>query len=88
MRSLRALKSLDRFPEALAGRIVLLEAVLLALCGHLGAEAVRAKIESVQQADTVMRICFSPEVQDPELGLRSCLCDRRRELAPLVLWGT
>ncbi len=40
------------------------------------------------QADTVMRICFSPEVEEPELALRSYLRDRRRELAPLVLWGT
>ena len=88
MRSLRALKSLDRFREALTGRIVLLEAVLLALCGHLGAAAVRARVKSVLQADTVMRVCFSPEVREPELGLRSYLRDRRSELAPLVLWGT
>ena len=88
MRSLCALKGLDRFTEALEGRIVLLEAVLLALCGHLGAAAVRARVECIQQADPVMRICFSPEVQEPELGLRSYLRDRRSELAPLVIWGT
>ena len=88
LRSLRALRSLDRFREALAGRIVLLEAVLLALCRHIGAAAVRARVKSVQQTDTVMRICFSPDVQEPERGLGSYLRDRRRELAPLVLWGT
>ena len=88
VRSLRALRSLDRFPEALAGRIVLLEAVLLALCRHLGTAEVRARVKSVQQTDAVLRICFSPDLQEPELGLRSYLRDRRRELAPLVLWGT
>ena len=88
VRALRALKSLDGFPEVLAGRIVLLEAILIALCGEVGAAAVRERIEPVQQADTVMRICFSPGVQDPEQGLRSYLRDRRSELAPLVLWGT
>ena len=88
LRSLRALKYLDRFPEVLAGRIVLVEAVLLALCGHLGAAAVRARVEPVRRADTVMRICFSPGVREPELGLRSYLRDRRSDLAPLVLWGT
>ena len=87
LRALRALRSLDRFPEALAGRIVVLEAVLLALCGHLGAPAVRARVESIPQADTVMRVCFSPDVQEPEVGLRSYLRDRRSDLAPLVLWG-
>lgn len=88
IRSLRALKSLDRFPEALAGRIAVLEAVLLALCGHLGAAAVRAKVEPIRQIDTVMTICFSPGVPEPESGLRSYFSDRRSELAPLVLWGT
>lgn len=87
LRALRALKRLDRFPEALSGRIVLVEAVLLALCRELGAAAVRDRIEPVRQADTVMRICFSPSVQDPEQGLRSYLRDRENELAPLVLWG-
>ena len=88
VRALRALTSLDRFPEALSGRIVLLEAVLLALCGELGAAAVRERVAMGQQADTVIRVCFSPGVQDPEQGLRSYLRDRRSELAPLVLWGT
>ena len=85
-RSLRALKSLDRFPEALEGRIAVLEAILLALCGQLGTAAVRARVESALQVDTVMRICFSPGVEEPESALRSYLRDRKRELAPLVLW--
>lgn len=88
VRALRALRSLNGFPEVLAGRIVLLEAVLLALCGELGAAAVRERIEPVRHVDTVMGICFSLGVQDPEQGLRPYLRDRRIELAPLVLWGT
>ena len=88
IRSLRALKRLDRFREVLEGRIAVLEAVLLGLCGQLGTGAVRARVESVPQADTVMRICFSPGVEEPELALRSYLDDRKKELAPLVLWGT
>ncbi|WP_420442281.1 hypothetical protein [Candidatus Palauibacter sp.] len=87
IRSLRALKNVDRFPEALEGRVAVLEAVLVGLCGRLGTAAVRARVESVPQADTVIRICFSPGVEEPELALRSYLGDRRRELAPLVLWG-
>ena len=88
VRALNALKSLDGFPEVLADRIILLEAVLLALCGELGAATVRERIEPVRHVDTVMGICFSPGVPDPEQGLRSYLRHRRSELAPLVLWGT
>lgn len=87
VRSLRALKRLNGFPEALRGRVVVLEAALLALCTELGSAAVRAKVASGQPADSVMRICFSPDVQEPEVGLNSYLQDRRIELAPLVLWG-
>ena len=88
LRALRALKRLDGFPEVLEGRIVPLEAVLLALCRGLGTAAVKERIEPVQHIDTVMRSCFSPGAPDPEQGLRSYLRNRRRELAPLVLWGT
>ena len=87
VRSLRALKSLDRFPEALEGRIAVLEAILLALCGQLGTAAVRARVKSAPQVDTVMRICFSPDVEEPESALRSYLRDRKKELVPLVLWS-
>ena len=88
IRSLRALKHLDRFPETLEGRIAVLEAVLLGLCGQLGTGTVQARVQSAPQVDTVMRICFSPDVEEPELALRSYLHDRKRELAPLVLWRT
>ena len=88
IRSLRALKSLDRFPKALEGRIAVLEAVLLALCGRLGTAAVRSRVQSVPQVDNVMQICFSPGVEEPALALRSYLHHRKKALAPLVLWGT
>ncbi len=88
IRSLHALKNLEGFPGALEGRIAVLEAVLLALCGRLGTATMRSRVESVPQADTVMRICFSPNEEEPEPALRSYLRDRRIQLAPLVLWGT
>ena len=87
VRSLRALKSLGQFAEALAGRVVLVEAVLLALCGRFGTGAVRGRVEPIRGIDTVIRTCFSPGVQEPEVGLRSYLRDRESKLAPLVLWG-
>ena len=84
--SLRSLKSLDRFPEALEGRIAVPEAVLLALCGRLGTAAVRSRVEPLLHVDTVMRICFSPGVEEPEVALRSYFSDRQtrpRALGPL-----
>lgn len=86
LRSLRALRRVEGFSEALAGRIVLLEAILLGLCRTIGAEVVRERIEPVRQADAVIRICFSPDTRVPEEGLGSYLQERRRELGPLVLW--
>jgi hypothetical protein len=86
VRALRALKDIDGFPEALAGRIVVLEAVLLGLCRHLGHEVVQERIEPIREIDKVIGICFSPAGASPEEGLRSYLRDRRSELAPLVLW--
>jgi hypothetical protein len=87
LRALRALRDVEGFPEALAGRIVVLEAILLALCQRLGGEAVRERIAPVRQVDTVTRICFSSESRVPEEGLRSYLQEREREFAPLVLWS-
>lgn len=87
IRSLRALKSLDEFREALKGQIAVLEATLLALCGRLGAAEVRARVASVPPVDTVMQICFSSGVEEPEVALRSYFGDRKTDLAPLVLWS-
>ena len=43
-RSVIAMSQLDAFPAALSGRIISMEAALLALCGRLGAEPVRAAL--------------------------------------------
>lgn len=86
LRALRALKDVEGFPEALAGRVVILEALLLGLCRALGPGSVKEGVEPLRKVDTVVGICFSPENRDPEQGLRSYLEERRVELSPLVLW--
>ncbi|MDA1348447.1 MAG: hypothetical protein O3A47_06220 [Chloroflexi bacterium] len=40
-RALRALREVEGFPDALAGRIVVMEAILVSLCDRLGPESVR-----------------------------------------------
>ena len=86
-RALRALREIAGFPEALAGRVVVCEAILLVLCEHLGTEIVRQRMQPILASDTVIRICFSPGNSDP----RSCLVSYYRnlvaELAPLTLWS-
>jgi hypothetical protein len=85
-RALRALKHVDGFALALAGRIVVLEAVLLALHDRLGTETLRERTRPIAGVDTVVRVCFSSETEDPRVALVSYFESLRAELKPLVLW--
>ena len=85
----RALIALKQTPEALnalSGRIVVLEAILIALCDLLGAEVVREKIQRVSAFDTAVRVCFSPGNEHPRQGLESYFDDLAGDVLPLVLW--
>lgn len=85
-RALRALRKIDGYPEALAGRIVVLEAVLLALCDHLGSEIVRMRMQPLVNSDNVVKVCFSTSTADPRVGLLSYYSSLVTELVPLILW--
>lgn len=85
-RALRALKDLPGFADALAGRIVVLEAILVALCDQLGADEVRRRVKPVAMSDTMIRVCFSAANSDPREALSSYLRSLLSELDPLVLW--
>lgn len=85
-RALRALKGVADFADALAGRIVVIEAILLGLCNHLGPDSVRRRIQSLAAVDNMVRVCFSagnPEPRDALLAYYSSLV---AELDPLTLW--
>jgi len=86
VRALKALRNVDGFPEALEGRMALLEAILLALCWRLGPEQMMRRVEPVRESDALLRVCFSPVNRSPEEGLASYFRARQTELAPLVLW--
>jgi hypothetical protein len=85
-RALGALKDVEEFVGALAGRIVVMEAMLLALCDRLGTEKVRRRVEPVMAVDTVVRVCFSSGNPNPAEALLSYYRDAVAAVAPLVLW--
>ncbi len=87
-RALRALKDVEGFADALAGRIIVLEAILLALCDHLGVETLRRRFNELVELDKVVKVCFSIDNPDPKAALLSYFNNLVAELAPLVLWNT
>lgn len=70
----------------LAGKIVCLEAVLLALCLKLGVERVFAAVEPYRAIDGVFKTCFSNRTETMA-GLESYLHSLSGTVAPLVLWS-
>ena len=86
-RALLALKNVGDFPDALAGRIVILEAILIALCNRLGPNEVRRRVKPLMDGDKLVRICFSDSVPDPRDGLRSYFNSQVGDLNPLILWN-
>lgn len=85
-RALRAVKNVQGFADALAGRIAVLEAVLLALCDQLGHEEVRQKIAPLAALDKVLKVCFSHGNPDPGATLLSYHRTLEADVEPLVLW--
>ena len=70
-RALRALKDVPNFPDALSGRIVVMETILIALCDKFGSEEVRLCVNVLAKSDKMVQICFSSGVSDPLDGLLS-----------------
>ena len=86
-RALRALRDVDGFPNALEDRIIVLEAVLIALCNDLGPQEVRQRVRPILDLDVTIRVCFSNLDTNPIEGLRSYFDHVSNELTPLVLWS-
>jgi hypothetical protein len=85
-RALRALKEVRCLAEALAGRVVVLEAILVALCDDLGLDEVRRRITRAGLPDKMIHVCFSAGNVDPRGALLSYYGSFADELRPLVLW--
>lgn len=85
-RALGVLKNIQEYVGVLSGRIVILEAILLALCDRLGVTEVTQRIQPLLCHDIMIRACFSPGNPNPPAALHSYLSDAAANLVPLVLW--
>jgi hypothetical protein len=86
-RALRALKNIAGFPTALKGRVVALEAALIALCNHFGPNETQHRIQPSVKKDRIIRICFSNPKSDPLRCLCSYYDNLAGKVAPLLLWN-
>ncbi len=85
-RGLRGVRDIPGFVDALAGRVVVLEALLIELCRKLGEDALRARIHPVMETDTVAKVCFSNSNSSPVAALLSYFEDISIQVEPLTLW--
>ena len=85
-RSLRALKNAEGMSDALSGRIIVLESMLLELCETMGLEDIRQRIQGLGQFDNVVRVCFSEYNDNPVDCLMSYFHGLAEEVRPLTLW--
>jgi hypothetical protein len=85
-RALRAVSKVEGAAQALAGLIVTLEAVLIALHGSIGADDLRTRVAALRPFDTSVGMCFSDSNDDPFSALWSYYNSLASEVAPLSLW--
>jgi len=85
-RALRALSTVADVRTPLAGRVCVLEAVLLALIERYGLEEIRKKVVGLSAKDRMVGMCFSSAGSDPREGLFSYLKSLADDVSPLILW--
>ena len=86
-RALRAIKEIPDIVTQLKERVIIMEAVLIALCRHLTEEYVKEQIDKVSGFDKMINICFSSANPHPMKALYSYYNDSAYQLAPLILWN-
>ena len=86
-RAIRALKHVTAVRAALAGRIVVLEGILLTLCEQLGPEGLRRRVAPLSAHDTAIAVCFSPGSSDSRDALRSYYESVVAGVHPFLLWN-
>ncbi len=85
-RALRSVTFLPAFPQRLAGKVVLPEALLHELCCRKGEAFVRTRVSTVLEVDTMLQVCFSAGNPDAKTALKAYVEESRRELRVLALW--
>ena len=85
-RGLHGVKDIPGYSRALDGRVVVLEAMLIALCGQLGVDTMRSRVRDLMDVDTAVGLCFSDSKSSPLVGLMSYYRNLAVALSPLNLW--
>lgn len=85
-RALRAVAAVPELAGRLAGKVVLLEAILLELCSLKGEAHVRTNCAPAVGFDAMFAVCFSSGNLDVVGSLRTYLDESRRTFAPIELW--
>lgn len=85
-RALVAVSEVTQVVPMLAGKVVCLEAMMLALCKTLGVNQVLAAVAPHRHLDKVFQICFS-EGGTPMECLGSYMRALQESVKPLVLWS-
>lgn len=86
-RALRAIKDVSGYAEALSGRVVVFEAILMLLCDRMGYSEIRSRLQPLTGKDTMVNVCFSEGNQDPVGALVSYFQNLAEEVYPLILWA-
>lgn len=84
-RAIRAVAAVDEIKVALTGRLVTMEAALLALGQVEDLTELKADITPAMQHDSMLRVCFS-EGADPRAALDSYLRSFVAEVGAELLW--
>lgn len=85
-RALRGIKDVPGYAEALSGRIIVFESILMLLCDQMADAEIRRRLEPLTGKDTMVSVCFSEGNKDPHGALTSYYQNLATEVNPLVLW--
>lgn len=85
-RALRAVAAVPELAARLAGKVVVLEAILLELCSINGEAHVRTCCAPAVGFDAMFAVCFSSGNLDVVGSLRTYLDESRLAFAPIELW--
>lgn len=85
-RALRGIKDVPGYADALLGRVVVFEAILIQLCGRMGHDELRRRLQPLMGIDKMVSICFSEGNKDPLEALLSYYRNLAVEVKPLRLW--
>jgi hypothetical protein len=86
-RAVTAVRNIGVFVDALRGRIILPEVLLLLLCELDGDKYIRNAFKTGQGEDKMLQVVFSDDNPSPRDALNSYIARATSDLAPLVLWS-